>query len=230
MAKKYPVGYYVYAYLRLDGTPYYIGKGIKTRAWTDHRKKINGKWSGIQTPVDNSRITILESNLTNLGALAIERRMIRWYGRKIDNSGILRNIATGGDGGGRDDHNVYSWINIDTSEIVNLTQHQFKEKYNAHQGQVSDVVTNKRRTVLGWGILGREHFADRSGPKNPSYDPTTYLWENIDTSEIVCKTKVDMVHTYKLRQSTVSSVANGHQKITGRWKIHGTDHLSKRWK
>jgi len=92
-----PLRFYVYAYLRSKdsstakaGTPYYIGKGQGRRFLERHGK--------LPVPKDKKYIIFLEQKLSGVGALALERRYISWYGRVDNNSGILRNLTDGGEG------------------------------------------------------------------------------------------------------------------------------------
>lgn len=81
--------YYVYQYLREDNTPYYIGKGKNNRAWsTQHKHK----------PKDESRIQIIQENMSEDDAHNLEIELIAKYGRKDIGTGILRNMTDGGEG------------------------------------------------------------------------------------------------------------------------------------
>ena len=86
--------YYVYQYVRDDGTPYYIGKGSGTRAYSSHRRE-NG---ADLLPKDKSKIIIVETNLTEDQANKLEVELINHYGRKDIGTGILRNMTDGGEG------------------------------------------------------------------------------------------------------------------------------------
>lgn len=106
-----PPGFYVYLYLREDGSPYYCGKGKGKRAWEQHRDLKNKR--GVWTPIDLSRIAIVHWDLLEMGAFILERKTIRWYGRKNINTGILINKTDGGEG---------------TAGLVHSASHKAKSK------------------------------------------------------------------------------------------------------
>lgn len=83
--------FYTYAYLRVDGTPYYIGKGKGQRAYVRNK-------GDIKPPKDRNRILILKKGLTDEEALRHEVYMIFILGRKDLGTGVLRNKTDGGDG------------------------------------------------------------------------------------------------------------------------------------
>ena len=81
--------FYVYMYLREDGTPYYVGKGKDRRAYSTHRRV---------KPPSKDRIVFPHTNLTEEDAFKYEKDLIVQYGRKDNGTGILRNLTDGGEG------------------------------------------------------------------------------------------------------------------------------------
>jgi len=79
--------YYIYAYLREDKTPYYIGKGSGYR--------INSKQRVIPIPPKERRVKLAEG-LSESDAFALETKLIEQYGRIDLGTGILRNLSDGG--------------------------------------------------------------------------------------------------------------------------------------
>ena len=88
--------YYTYAYLRKNGKPYYIGKGIGNRAYVIHKRKNGTDFK----PKNKNQIIILKKFNNEEQAYIHEKYMIHVYGLKI-NGGLLINLTLGGDGGGK---------------------------------------------------------------------------------------------------------------------------------
>ena len=82
--------FYTYLWLRVDGTPYYVGKGCKRRGLRSYAHNVN-------CPKDKERILIQEWP-SEQDAFAAEIFLISFYGRKDLKTGVLLNRTDGGQG------------------------------------------------------------------------------------------------------------------------------------
>ncbi len=119
--------FYTYAYLREDGSPYYIGKGTGYRI--NERK-------GRTVPLPSPERRLILKNFTNEDdAFRHEIYMIALYGRKDIKTGILHNRTDGGEG----------TINcLRTQEHLNALNEGRKKIYGAdHSSKISATLKQK---------------------------------------------------------------------------------------
>ena len=199
--------YYVYAYLRKDGSPYYIGKGTGYRAWSDHRYKSpkNNYFAGITTPPKN-RIIILEHGLTAIGAFALERWMIRWYGRIDTGTGILHNKTDGGEG-------LDGVVRTNDWKSNISKANKNKPKSEKHRKNLSMALTGN----IPWnkGVIGTK-CANRRNPEIHTFYHSSGAVETC--------TRYDLCEKYGLAQSNVSNMLAGRKKSCGGWFIQKCDY------
>jgi len=102
--------YYVYAYIdQYDKTPYYIGKGMGSRAYDKHHDLL-------PIPKNTNNILILADNLTENESFQLERELIKQFGRADNKTGILLNRSDG--------------RNLDTGKEINRMRGTLRARCN----------------------------------------------------------------------------------------------------
>jgi len=86
----FPKGFYTYLWLREDGTPYYVGKGIRNRGFIK-----NGH---IVYPPQEAERIITQEFESEADAFEAETFLIEFYGREDLGTGCLLNLTFGGEG------------------------------------------------------------------------------------------------------------------------------------
>ena len=156
---KDPARFYVYAFLREDGSPYYIGKGQGNRAWKKRRRN--------SPPTDSSRISILKETLTETEAFDEEIRLITFYGRKDLGTGCLINLTDGGDGpSGCKRSQEYR----DKISEAMIGKHHTQESLDKMSGENNHMFGKTGEKHPNFGKKqSAEHIANKTGEKSPNY-------------------------------------------------------------
>ncbi|MDE1767261.1 MAG: hypothetical protein KGI27_13470 [Thaumarchaeota archaeon] len=144
--------FYVYAYTRKDGTPYYIGKGKDDRAY-------DGSSHNIKPPTNKSQIVFLNQNLPEDKAFEAERLYIAMFGRKDLGTGILRNLTNGGEGPSGHRHSV------ETREKQSWSHknRQFSESHKAHISAAKKGKSRSKETINKMSIALKGRISPMKG-------------------------------------------------------------------
>lgn len=212
--------FYVYLWLRQDGTPYYVGKGKKNRVGEAHR---------IPRPKDRS-LEILQAYENESDAFYAEKFFISLFGRKNVGTGILRNLVSGGQGCTGLRHSAEMKEKMSAERIRNLEGQVFNHLTVLHRGP--DAVASKSSRWWCQCDCGNPHpvLVRRTGLINgliKSCGCARLVWKGRSHSEST-KEKLRLINTGKKweKRSKVSPLKG---KSNGPFSEERKRRLSRSW-
>jgi hypothetical protein len=141
--------YYSYMYLRIDGTPYYVGKGKGRRAFRIHRANNIPRFA----PPSEERIVIYPAE-SEADAFETEVALIWYYGRKDLGTGCLRNLTDGGEGPSGHIKSAENRKRISARMLGRTVSEETGRKISeAKKGKV--IVSAEQRLAIAKALIGR---------------------------------------------------------------------------
>ena len=235
----------VYAYVRKNGTPYYIGKGKPERPYRNGGRPCH-------TP-SRERIKILHKDLDEFTAFSIESALIYKYGRIGIDSGkcYLRNRSEGWEGISGGVWSKYSrkkladtksirvrWYHPDYYVSGELSATELVNKFpelKLNQSNLSYLIRGIRLTHKGWMTYDRyslerakrDKFLDGESKDPGKLSKSDYrnkrrTWYHSDHGVIANKTALEITELFpemNLNRSGLYNVANGKYKFYKGWYI-----------
>jgi hypothetical protein len=223
----------VYACLREDGTPYYVGKGRPQRPYRKEGRPCN--------PPPRERIVILHEGISEDEAFRIETELIVKYGRKdLDPvNGLLHNRTFGGEGAsgvvvstetrakmssrrmGPKNHNYLprDWYHPEHGEVLQKSSGELRDMFpemKLNTKNLDSVYRREKSYHKGWRRLDdKDKYIRRKNhaPQN---------WFHSVHGVIYDKSITELLNLYpdmKLSASALCRITKGHLNSHKGWKL-----------
>ena len=185
--------FYVYGYLNVDGEVYYVGKGKARRYNHPHHY-------GVDIPFDENNIIFFDTNLTEQQSINLERKLIKFYGRKgIDKGGCLINRTKGGNGG-----------------FSGKMKEETKRKIS--ESQKGKVVSEEVRKKISNTLKGKKHSDERIKNIRKGMGCGTYKFVSPNDEIFEVDNMTKFCYDKNLTQSSMSQLWNEKLKTHKGWK------------
>lgn len=234
--------FYVYLYEDIDGTPVYVGKGSKSRAW-DHKSSSGQATNPRLRKLLAARMTegySIEPRIIARGSevdmFLIEVALIKHFGRQDIATGTLFNHTDGGEGVSNPSDEVrkkmseasfrrygeercFTFMNQKTGEEFKGNCPQFAKFLDVNVGSINRLVLENtgNHSIKGWTVSG-------SGHKANEYE-TIYNFVHVIEQRVLMGTQSDLMKEEGLSASLISQMVNGIILHANGWCIEGKEQL-----